>query len=157
MVMVVLETERGRRVGWMALVVSIRAGGEAAGGGRSATVVWDASRPGASAWALLLATRTSQGGAEVTVLAAQSRRRGGGRGEGRRDLAFGQPLGVCDGCWGGNGSGGRGEIPQRAVLLDHAAVQALVGPVCLLDAVQPLRLLLNRTDGEVEVGVWSRH
>lgn len=157
MVMVVLKTERGHRVRRMALVVSIRAGGEAAGGGRSATVVWDASRPGASAWALLLATRTSQGGAEVTVLAAQSWRRGGGRGEGRRDVAFGQPLGVCDGCWGGNGSGGRGEIPQRAVLLDHAAIQALVGPVCLLDAVQPLRLLLNCTDGEVVVGVWSRH
>lgn len=152
MVMVVLETERGRRVRRMALVVSVRAGGEAAGGSRSATVVWDASRPGASAWALLLATRTSQGGVEVTVLAAQSRRRGGGR-----DVALGQPLGVCDGCWGGNDSGGRGKIPQRAVLLDHAAVQALVGPVCLLDAVQPLRLLLNRTDGEVEVGVWSRH
>lgn len=157
MVMVVLETERGRRVRRMALVVSVRAGGEAAGGGRSATVVRDASRPGASARALLLATRTSQGGAEVTVLAAQPRRIGGGRGEGRRDVAFGQPLGVRDGCWGGNGSGGRGGIPQRAVLLDHAAVQALVGPVCLLDTVQLLRLLLNRTDGEVAVGVRCRH
>lgn len=148
MVVVVLETERARRVGRVALVVSVGAGGEAAGAGGGATVLGDTSGPGAGAWALLLAARTRRGGAQGTVLAAQSRGRGRGRGQGRREVTRGQPLGVRDGRRGGNGGGGGGESPQRAVLLDHAAVQALVGPACLLDAVRPC---------EVVVAAWCRH
>lgn len=117
-----------RRVG---LVVGVRAGGEAAGAGWRATVVRDGTRPGACAGTLqertlLLAARTNQGGAEGTLLAAQHGRGGRGRGVRAREVAFGQPLGVRDGCWGGKGRGGRGWIPQRAVLFDQAAVQALV-------------------------------
>lgn len=41
-------------------------------------------------------------------------------------MAFGQPLGVCDG-WGGRRGGdrrGRGKGPQGAVLFEHTAVLA---------------------------------
>lgn len=99
-VMVVVETERGRpvrRVGLLVVVVvvGVRAGGEAAGAGR------DRTGPGACAGGLeertpLLAARTCQGGAQVTLLAAQRGRRGRGR-----RVALARPLRVRDG--GGSG------------------------------------------------------
>lgn len=98
-VMVVVETERGRsvrRVGLLVVVVvGVCAGGEAAGAG------WDRTGPGACAGGLeertpLLAARTRQGGAEVTLLAAQSGRRGRGW-----RVALARPLRVRD-------CGGRG-------------------------------------------------
>lgn len=98
-VMVVVETERGRPVRSVGLlvvvVVGVRASGEAAGADR------DRTGPGACAGGLeertpLLAARTRQGGAEVTLLAAQRGRRGRGR-----RVALAWPLRVRDG-------GGRG-------------------------------------------------
>lgn len=111
--LMVMETQRGRRVGRVGLVVvvRVRAGGEAAGAGWCATVVRDGTGPGAGARSLeegtlgLAKTRTSQGGAEVTVLAAQH---GRGRGVRARGVAFARPLGVRDGCRRGNSSAGRG-------------------------------------------------
>lgn len=91
-VMMVVETERGcpvKRVGLL-VVVGVRAGGEAAGAGR------DRTAGGLEERTPLLAARTCQGGAEVTLLAAQRGRRGRGR-----QVALARPLRVRDG-------GGRG-------------------------------------------------
>lgn len=86
---------------------------------------------------------------EVTVLAAKWRgldRRGGrGWGESGGQVACGQPLGVCDGRWGGSGSRGWEKSPQGTVLFDHAAILALAWPVRPLYNVGPLLLLLNCT------------
>lgn len=93
-VMMVVETERGcpvKRVGLLVVVVvGVRAGGEAAGAGR------DRTAGGLEERTPLLAARTCQGGAEVTLLAAQRGRRGRGR-----QVALARPLRVRDG-------GGRG-------------------------------------------------
>lgn len=153
LVMVVMKTERGGWVRRMGMWVRVRAGREAAGAGRGGPRVGNRARSSwAGAWilkerALLLSTGAAEGRVEVTVLAAKwgglERRRGGGggrRGKGGGKVAFGQPLGVCD-SEGGRGSGGWGEVPQGAVLFDHAAVLARL--VCSLDDERSLLLLLH--------------
>lgn len=131
--------------------VRVCAGRQAAGAGWSGPGVGDGSGSWSCAGSLeeravRLPTGTAQGGVEVTVLTAERRRRrlerrgGGGRGEGGGQVAFGQPLGVCDGR-GGRGDGGGRQVPQGPVLFDHAAI--LARPVGSLGNVRSLLLRLR--------------
>lgn len=153
LLMMVMETERGWRVRSMKLVVRVCAGREAAWAGRSGPRVRNGAWPWSRAWfledlALLMSTWATQGGVEVTVLAAMlqglNRRRGGGWREGGEKVAFGQPLGVCNGC---RGSSKRrwGKIPQGAILFDFTTILVLAWSVCPLYNIWPLLLLRNIT------------
>lgn len=143
-------------------MVRVRAGREAARAGRGGPGV----RGGAGTRArplilkeraLLLSAGAAEGGVEVTVLAAEWR---GLHGRGRRrqgvgggEVVFGRSLRVSDD-WGGRGAGGRGEVPQGAVLFDQAAILTLIRPVCLRDHVRPLLLLLSYTSRILPDGVF---
>lgn len=141
LVVMMMKTERGGRVRSMGVWVRVCASREAARAGWRGPRVGYRTGPGPCAWitkerALRLSAGAAQGGVEVTVLAAEGhgleRRGRWGRGKGGGKVAFGQPLGVCDGGGGRGGDGrGRGKGPQGTVLFEHSAV--LAGFVCSLN------------------------